>query len=84
MNVFKLQKDKLKTHIFGQEGVATVFKTINLCFAICEELSFLGGPFWANFGWYSENTLKVGIQHMFKSKTSPQKLPFSMVINWSK
>ena len=37
----------LKTHIIGQEGVATkrLFFIFNLCFAKCEKLSFFGGAF---------------------------------------
>ena len=54
------QTSKKKNSNFGSRGGLRhngVF--LNLCFAKCEKLSFLGGPFFlANFGWCSKNTIK--------------------------
>ena len=60
-----------KTPIFGQKGGCNItgFFFINLCFAKCEKLSFLGGAFfWQFFGCFSQNTIKIGILAHFQSK----------------
>ena len=75
-----------KTPIFGQKGGCniTVF-FINLCFAKCEKLSFLGGAFfWQFFGCFSKNTIKIGILAHFSKQKITKKMAFLNVIIWSK
>ena len=57
----------LKTQIFGQEGglQQNVFLNQPVFCKMWKVTFFFGALFWANFGWCSNNTIKIGISAHF-------------------
>ena len=73
--VFGFKKPKLRNTNFGStRGLQHNGFFMNLCFAKCEKLSFLGGAFfWPFFGCFSKNTIKRGISAHFSKQTITKK-----------
>ena len=68
INVFGFKKSKLKnTNFWSKGGLQQNGFFMNLCFAKCEKLSFFL-PFVWPILVAVQNTMKIGIQHIFKSK----------------
>ena len=78
------KKDKLRAHIFGQEGVSTKRVLFNLCFAKCEKLSFFGGYFLGKFRLMFKFKKHYKTRYFSTFKATKAQWPFLMVINWSK
>ena len=84
---FSVKEDKLKTQMFGQEGVARKrFVFTSLCFAPCEKLSFFSGPVFGQFWSMFEKKLLIALryfQHIFKpeKKKKKQKIYFEGLLS---
>ena len=67
MIVFGFKTNNLKKHtqIFGQKGGCNKTFFMNLCFAKCQKLSFLGGPFLGEIWVMFKKHYKVGISAHF-------------------
>ena len=68
INVFGFKTNKLKTHIFGQQGGCSKC-SLWACVLQNVKVIVFWGPFWTNFGWCSEATINFVFQlHVLKAK----------------
>ena len=85
--VFGFKNPSSKTPIFGQKGGCNATNglfLINLCFAKCVKLSFLGFFFGKFLAVFQKNTMKIGILAHFSKQKITKKWHFLNVIIWSK